>query len=260
MEKIKMWDVIPGMCESEPDLEYYKAPNKKTDSCIVIFPGGGYGFCSPHEGEGYAKFLNDIGIDAFVLQYRVEPHRFPLPLLDARRSIRWVRYNAQKFGINPEKIAVMGSSAGGHLAALVSTYKNELEYENQDEIDKIDYLPNYQILCYPVINFADLGICHVGSVKNMLGFEQLELAANFDPSRIADEKTPEAFIWHTSNDGAVNVSNSLRYGERLREKSVNFEMHIFPDGPHGLGLSKNNPYIAKWSDLLIDWLVDNKLL
>ena len=94
----------------------------------------------------------------------------------------------------------------------------------------------------------------------MLGFEQLELAANFDPSRIADEKTPEAFIWHTSNDGAVNVSNSLRYGERLREKSVNFEMHIFPDGPHGLGLSKNNPYVAKWSDLLIDWLVDNKLL
>jgi len=260
MEKFKMWDVIPGMCESEPDLEYYKAPNKKTDACIIIFPGGGYGFCSPHEGEGYAKFFNEIGIDAFVLQYRVAPHRFPLPLLDARRSIRWVRYNAQKFGINPEKIAVMGSSAGGHLAALVSTYKNELEYENQDEIDKIDYLPNYQILCYPVINFADLGICHVGSVKNMLGFEQLELAANFDPSRIADEKTPEAFIWHTSNDGAVNVSNSLRYGERLREKSVNFEMHIFPDGPHGLGLSKNNPYVAKWSDLLIDWLVDNKLL
>ena len=113
MEKFKMWDNIPGTYTDEPDIEYYKAEDKKGDGAVIIFPGGGYVARAEHEGKGYAQYLNSIGLDAFVVQYRVNPHKFPLPLVDARRSVRWVRHNADKFGINPNKIAVMGSSAGG---------------------------------------------------------------------------------------------------------------------------------------------------
>lgn len=260
MEKFKLWDVIPGDYTEEPDIEYYKAENKKGGGAVVIFPGGGYCARAEHEGKGYAEFLNSIGLDAFVVQYRVRPKYFPLPLADARRSVRWVRHNAKKFGIDKDKIAVMGSSAGGHLAALVSTYRQPIEFENTDEIDREDYIPNYQILCYPVINFSDLSICHVGSVISLLGEEKIYSAAELDPILIADEKTPEAFIWHTSNDGGVNVSNSLKYGEKLRTLNKQFEMHIFPDGPHGLGLAADRPHVAEWSKLLEKWLIDIGLI
>ena len=115
MEIFKMWDKTPEVDGFEPTIEYYKAEDKKTDATIVIFPGGGYVGRAEHEGKGYAEFFNSLGMDAFVVQYRVSPYRFPLPLLDARRGVRWVRANGEKFGINPEKVGVMGSSAGGHL-------------------------------------------------------------------------------------------------------------------------------------------------
>ncbi len=255
-----MWENTPEVSDFEPTIEYYKSENKKTDSTIIIFPGGGYSGRAEHEGKGYAEFLNTLGMDAFVVQYRVTPNFFPLPLLDARRSVRWVRNNAEKFGVDPEKIGVMGSSAGGHLTAMLSTYRGEITFEKEDEIDNIDYIPNFQILCYPVICISDLATTHIGSCVNLLSEANLWMAKNLDPSLIADEKTPKAFIWHTSNDDCVNVKNSLRYGEILRDKEIPFEMHIFPDGPHGLGLAPNNPYIAQWSRLLVNWLKDNNLL
>lgn len=256
METLKMWDTVPGMCEEAPVLEYYKSENRKSDGTVIIFPGGGYAHRAPHEGKGYAEYFNSIGIDAFVLQYRVSPHRFPLELLDARRAVRYVRHNAEKFGINPDKIAVMGSSAGGHLAAMVSTYRDGIEFEDTDEIDKETCIPNYQILCYPVVSTSALDIAHIGSMYNLLG-ENIYIAPTVDPILIADEKTPKAFIWHTSNDNAVNVCNSLRYGEKLRKLNINFEMHIFPEGAHGLGLAPENPHVAQWSGLLKNWLEIN---
>ena len=260
MQTFKMWENTPAVAGEEPILEYYPCENKKTDSAIVICPGGGYAHRADHEGKGYAEFFNSIGMDAFVLQYRVSPYRFPVELADSRRSIRWVRANSEKFGINPDKIGIMGSSAGGHLAAMTSTYRGEIDYENEDEIDKTDYLPNFQVLAYPVITTADLSNVHIGSVINLLGDKQLELAQKVDPTLVADEKTPIAFIWHTSDDGAVNVCNSLRYGEKLREQNIKFEMHIFPEGYHGLGLAPNHPHVAQWSGLLKNWLEFNNLL
>lgn len=254
METIRMWEKTPGMCEEEPVLEYYKTENKQSDGTVIVFPGGGYVGRAPHEGKGYAEYLNSIGIDAFVLEYRVNPHRFPIELADARRAVRWVRYNAAKYGINPEKVAVMGSSAGGHLAAMVSTYREEIEFENDDDIDKVCCIPNFQILAYPVIRMSDFGITHVGSVQNLLGNNNLGFAPKIDPVLIADEKTPKAFIWHTSNDGAVNVCNSLMYGEKLRSLNIPFELHVFPDGPHGLGLAPDNAHVAQWTGLLKNWL------
>ena len=177
MEKLLLWDNIPGTFTEEPALYYYPTEKRKSDGAVVIFPGGAYVGHAQHEGQGYAEYLNSLGIDAFVCPYRCTPHYFPLPLLDARRAVRYVRTNAGKYGIDPTKIAVMGSSAGGHLAALISTYTAPIAFEDMDEIDKADCMPNASILCYPVIHFPDTtGVSHYGSYYNLLGEEKLDLA------------------------------------------------------------------------------------
>ena len=253
MEIFNLWDTVPSLCEETPILEYYPAKDKKTDATVVILPGGGYVMRAQHEGKGYAEFLNSIGMDAFVCQYRVEPHRFPLPLLDARRAVRFVRANAQKFGIDKNKVAIMGSSAGGHLAALTSTYTAPVEFEGLDQIDDQPALPNATILCYPVICSPDSGIAHEWSFYSLLG-DNRDKAPDFSCDRLVNETTPTAFIWHTSDDDVVNVSNSLRYGEALRAKGIKFEMHILPSGHHGLGVAEDLPYITRWTDWLENWL------
>ena len=254
MDTVQLWEQTPGMCEEIPVLDIYIPENRTTDIAVVIMPGGGYRGRAPHEGRGYAEFLNEHGIAAFVCQYRVAPHRFPLPLLDARRAIRYVRYYSEKFGINKEKVYIMGSSAGGHLSALTSTYREPIEFEGMDDIDRENPNPNGQILCYPVIKLLGKGIAHLGSGKNLLDDLQAEMGEELSPDLIADENTPKAFIWHTFNDGAVNVINSLDYAKRLRQMNVPVEMHIYPEGPHGLGLAPAYPHVADWAERLIAWL------
>lgn len=255
METIKLWNNIPGLCEEEPVLEYYPASRKLSDATVVIFPGGGYRVRAVYEGKDYAQFFNTLGMNAFVCEYRVAPHTFPLPLLDARRAVQYVRYNAEKFGIDSNKIGVMGSSAGGHLAATVSTVFESFDnaLTNKDEIDKVDFIPDFQILCYPVIALSGFG--HIGSKNNLLGEENdnqalIELLCT--QNRVS-EKTPKAFIWHTFDDGVVNVKNSLTYASALKDNGVSCEMHIFPNGPHGLGLAQNNS-VGQWTELLKNWL------
>lgn len=246
---MKLWNT-----DVDTPIEYFAPNTPDTGKAVVIFPGGAY-FChADHEGSGYARFLAAHGYHAFVVTYRLSPRRFPEPLLDARRAVRFARAHAAEYGFDPQKIAVMGSSAGGHLAALVSTYSAPLEGEHTDEIDELDFRPNAQILCYPVICAPDSGIAHTGSYVNLLGVVDPECEATIDPSRLADEHTPPAFIWHTHNDGGVNVINSYRYGEALRRADVPAELHVFPDGPHGMGLSLHEPHVGQWRTLLLNWL------
>ncbi len=260
-ESVRLWSgEIPGYIDGAdvPTLHYYAAKKKRGDGCVVIFPGGGYHKRAPHEGEGYAEFLNANGIDAFVVDYRVFPTHFPYPLLDARRAIRYVRANAEKYGVNPEKIAVMGSSAGGHLAALVSTYRGGIEGEGVDSLDEVDCMPNLQILCYPVLDISG----HPGSFVALLGEDEYRNHKNVTPYHLADKDTPSMFLWHTSTDAGVDINNSFRYAERLHELGIQMEMHVYPCGGHGLGLAYSVegrivPYVQNWAKHLISWLEFN---
>ena len=244
-----LWD---NSSEHKTEIHFYKPKNKKSDVAIVIFAGGAYAFRSAHEGVGYAEFLSENGYNAFVVDYRVAPDYFPLPLLDARRAVRFVRANAEKFCVDKNKVLVMGSSAGGHLAALVSTYTQKIDGECADNIDKENFLPNGQILCYPVIA-SDESIAHIDSYKHLLGtnFDKKEL---FSPELLVNQTTPPAYIWHTSEDDCVNVINSYRYAASLREFLIPCEMHIFPYGPHGAGLARQFPHITRWKEWLLEWL------
>ncbi len=249
-QKFRLWE------NSDIEISYYHSLHKSCDAAVVIFPGGGYANHADYEGESYAQLLNTFGMDAFVIKYRTSPNRFPLPLLDARRSVRFVRAKAGEFGLSKDKILVMGSSAGGHLAALTSTYHDSIDGEEIDEIDQEDFLPNGQILCYPVIS-SDEAISHQGSYKNLLGEERYGEKDKFSPELLVSEKTPAAFIWHTAADQAVNVINSYRYAEALAKNKIPHEMHIFPYGAHGMGLGEHLPYISEWTQLLRRWLVLN---
>lgn len=272
MNTFKLWEnETPGLNDGvlPPTVTYCGAENKKGDGAIVIFAGGGYVNRSENEGIPYAEFFNSIGIDAFVVDYRIAPKtRFPYELLDARRAVRLVRFHADKFKIDPNKIAVIGSSAGGHLAALVSTYRGGISGEGADEIDNISPIPNAQILCYPVINATDRLVMHEESIENLLGHDQLKLAPSVSPDLIADENTPQAFIWHTAEDALVDVCNSYRYAERLHKVNVSVEMHIFADCPHGMGLANEKMinyrnlndrreaayHVREWLTLVDKWL------
>lgn len=246
-------------------MTYFAPKEKNSEGAVVIFPGGGYWGRAEHEGKSYAEFLNKNGISAFVVDYRVNPNRFPLQLLDARRAVRYVRYYAEKFGVDKDKIAVMGSSAGGHLVSMLCTYREKIEGEGIDEIDKESFCPDKQILCYPVINLYDEKITHIGSGDALIGdslqqggdiMKRMMLSANLT----ADEKTPEAFIWHTFSDELVDVQNTLQYATRLRQVGACAEVHIYPYGRHGLGLADEQgriePHVAQWGESMIKWIKD----
>ncbi|MBE6728729.1 MAG: alpha/beta hydrolase [Ruminococcaceae bacterium] len=266
MEIFNLWEKIPGLCEFIPVLEYYPAKfysgvSQKCDATVVILPGGGYASRAEHEGKGYADFFNSIGMDAFVCQYRTAPHRYPLPLLDARRAVQFVRFNAEKFGINPEKIGVMGSSAGGHLASSISNIYDD--FDNvlvKDQIDAIDYLPNFEILCYPVIALKDFG--HIGSGKNLLGdnYENEQLVDYLSMQNRVNEKTPKTFIFHTFDDPVVSIKNSLAYAMALKENNIECEMHIYQNGPHGVGLASFSNSLSQWTVQLKNWLIHNEII
>ena len=256
--KSRLWDGDAPLYEEGfdvPHIKYFPAKNKKCKSAVINFAGGGYRTRALYECESYCRWLAERGIDAFDVEYRVKPARFPCSLLDARRAVRYVRANSEKYGIDPQKIAVMGSSAGGHLAALVSTYKAKIEGEGVDALDETDCMPNAQILCYPVLDINS----HPGSFFNNLG-ENYSSHRKITPMYLADRDTPPVFMWHTSSDPAVDVNGSFRYATRLHELGVELEMHVYPVGGHGLGLGYypdmniNEPYVTTWASDLEKWL------
>jgi len=216
---------------------YLPEPAKATGAAIVICPGGGYARLASHEGADYARWLNEMGITAFVLKYRLGSagYRHPAMWQDAARAVRTVRARAGEWQVDPKRVGIMGSSAGGHLASTLVTHFDAGQTNATDVIERESSRPDLGILCYPVISFGEFG--HRSSMKNLLGDapapELVELLSN---ERQVTKDTPPCFLWHTVEDKAVPVENSLQFAAALRRAGVPFALHLFPKGGHGLGL------------------------
>lgn len=263
---IDIWE--KGVYESEeedgfrPTMQTYILDGGKKRGAVLICPGGGYRGVSEREAEPIAMQFNAAGFNAFVLYYSVAPRKHPQPLLDVSRAMCIIRQNVDEWHVNIEKIAVCGFSAGGHLAASLGVHWNKPYIQNHIGIDNGRNQPNALILCYPVISSGQF--CHCGSFENLLGEgAKEELLLEMSLEHQINEKTPPAFIWHTFNDESVPVENSLLFAQGLRNKSIPFELHIYPDGRHGLSLAtvetgEANNYIfshaATWVKLCIEWL------
>lgn len=250
--------------QDRPDLtRFTPAPGTASGTAVVICPGGGYGGLAEHEGKGYAEFLAANGVEGIVLKYRLGSHGYRHPVMwgDAQRAIRLVRANAAGWGIDPARIGIMGSSAGGHLASTAIVHFDAGKPDAEDPVERQSSRPDFGILCYAVISMRD-GVTHAGSKANLLGKSPAEdLVAWLSNDEQVTAKTPPCFVWSTGEDTAVPPENSLRFVTALQREKVPYDFHIFRKGPHGIGLgSKNtapngNPH--PWAADLLFWLRQN---
>lgn len=244
-----------------PQYFAYPAPKEKnTGKAVVIFPGGGYGILAMnHEGHDYAKWLNERGITGVVVKYRVSGkpefgYQFPVPFLDARRAIRTVRARAAEWGVDPNKVGVMGSSAGGHLASLCATrFADTFPEEGKDDIDKQNCRPDFSILIYPVITMGE--VTHGGSRTNLLGkTPSPEAVEKNSTEKQVTKQTGPVFLLTTFDDG-VDCRNSLNFASACKANGVPVSLHMFEKGGHGYGMNvKDKGDLAVWPTLLESWL------
>ncbi|MFN9717309.1 MAG: alpha/beta hydrolase [Planctomycetota bacterium] len=243
-----------------PGVWVYPA-EKPCGTAVIICPGGGYAIhATDHEGVQPAKYLNRMGVTAFVLRYRLAPYRHPVPLQDAQRAIRWVRSHADEFHLDPARVGIMGFSAGGHLTSTALTHFEDEPAAPMEGIDGLSSRPSFGILGYPVISFvADYS--HKGSANNLLGpnapKEQLENLSN--DTRVS-EKTPPVFLFHTSEDAGVPPQNSIAFYLACRKHNVPAELHVYSQGPHGVGLAPGHPALSEWMNATSVWLRQSALL
>ena len=249
----------PGAAGKEPGdiptlTPYLPAKEKATGAAIIVCPGGGYQHLADHEGRPVAEWLNSIGITAFVLKYRLGPrYHHPAPLQDAARAIRTVRARAAEWNVDPERIGILGFSAGGHLAATAGTHFDSGKRDAPDLIERVSSRPNLMVLIYPVITMRQQ--THGGSKNNLLGPDPSpDLVALLSNEEQVTKETPPAFLVHTMTDTAVPVENSLMFVMALRKAGVPFEFHLYERGPHGFGLGVKDPILATWPARCADWL------
>jgi acetyl esterase/lipase len=257
-----LWpDGAPGAVGTEavdkPKITLYLAPkDQATGAAVVVCPGGGYRVvAADHEGKQIAEWLNSLGVSAFVLQYRLgERYRHPAPLQDAQRAIRLVRSRANEWGVDPKRVGILGFSAGGHLASTAATHFDDGQADAVDPVERQGSRPDFAVLCYAVISLLDPP-AHAGSRRHLLGDpadpKLVELLSN---ERQVTPRTPPTFLWHTADDSAVPVANSLLFFEALTKAGVPGELHVFPHGRHGLGLAPGDPALTQWPRLCAVWM------
>ena len=251
-----------GCC---PELDLY--PIERHDNielkkrlAIIICPGGGYEYCSCREAEPVALRYAAYGVAAFVLRYSCMNKRFPTALLEAAQAMAYVRKNADELGVDPDKIMISGFSAGGHLAASLAVHWSKSFITEALGGDKELYKPNGAVLCYPVITSGEKR--HDGSIVNIAG-EDPELLETVSLEKQVTKDTPPTFLWHTADDGAVPVENTLMFASALAAEKIPFACHIFKEGVHGLSLCDDttagyeghiNPDCAQWFDMSVKWI------
>lgn len=255
---------VPGSLGSEPKdvptLTPYlpETPTTSPLPAMVICPGGGYGGLADHEGRDYALFLNRHGVACFVLKYRLGSggYRHPIMLNDAARAVRTVRARAAEWKIDPDRIGIMGSSAGGHLASTLLTHFDAGKPDDPDPIERQSSRPSLGVLCYPVISMQS-GLTHDGSRNNLLGASpEQSLVDNLSNEKQVTAQTPPCFLWHTGEDTAVKVENSLAFAAALQAHKVPYDLHVYQKGRHGIGLTDKAPFtnVHPWANDLLFWL------
>lgn len=258
---IPLWpDGAPGAKGSAPEdipsvQLYQPRADKASGAAIVVCPGGGYGRLAPHEGHDVAVWLNSIGVTAVVLKYRLGPkYQHPVMMQDALRAIRYTRSKADDWKIDPNRVGIMGFSAGGHLASTAATHFDTGNLNARDPIERLSSRPDVAILCYPVITMTD-PFAHKGSRLNLLGENPSQLLIDLmSNEKQVTEWTPPTFLFHTADDSGVPVENSMMFAAALRQKKVPHELHVYEHGRHGVGLAQNEPALSTWPKLLENWL------
>lgn len=234
--------------------------SKPNQTAVVIFPGGGYMHLAiDKEGTKVAEWFNSLGIVAFVLKYRlpsdiIMKDKTIGPLQDAQEAIRYVRQNASKWNIDPNKVGVIGFSAGGHLASTLSTHYDAKVYETASALSA---RPDFSLLIYPVISMQN-DITHKGSQTNLLGQNPSpELIDSFSNEKRVTAETPPTFLIHATDDGVVLPENSINYYLALKKNKVTAELHLYENGGHGFGLGVGDTN-KNWTRQCEDWLKSNK--
>jgi len=263
-ETILLWpDGAPGaLGKEEKDIPtltvYLPEEGKETGAAMVICPGGGYGGLAGHEGKDYAEWVNEYGVAGFVLKYRLGPggYRHPSMLQDAARAVRTVRAKSAQWKLDRKRVGIMGSSAGGHLASTLLTHFDSGKADASDPVEQESSRPSLGILCYAVITMGDF--THKGSRFNLLGQEpSSELITLLSNELQVTKETPPCFVWHTWEDNAVPIENSLQFAASLQKAHVPFDLHIYQKGGHGIGLGTREKDPAKrhpWAADCIYWL------
>jgi acetyl esterase/lipase len=239
-----------------PTLTVYPAPaDLATGTAVVICPGGGYGWLSTvNEGSKVAAWLNSIGVTAFELHYRLSEYGQPAPLRDVLRALRFARSRAAGFGVRPDRIGVMGFSAGGHLASCAATLFDDPDGRTGAPLDAVSARPDFAVLLYPVISLRD-PFAHAGSRQNLLGASPSpELIAHYSTDGHVTAATPPTFLVHAEDDGAVPVENTLMFYRALRAAHVPAEVHIYAKGGHGFGMRGTAGLASTWTERCADWL------
>lgn len=262
--QVLLWpDGAPGALgtaeQDQPLVEVYLAPPERTGgAAMVVCPGGGYHMLAAREGVDYARWLNELGISAFVLKYRLGSHgyRHPAMLNDAARAVRLVRSRAAEWQIDPHRVGIIGSSAGGHLASTLATHFDAGDANSTDTIEQQSSRPDAAVLCYPVISMGER--THAGSKKNLLGDNPSEaLVAELSNELQVTSATPPCFLFPTADDPVVDVRNSLLFSTALADHGVTFSLHVYPHGRHGLGLGAKAGEVAgrhPWVGACEGWL------
>jgi acetyl esterase/lipase len=276
-KEIPLWgDKIPGPTSKDakniPTLTIHLA-DKPNGTAVVVCPGGGYsGRATDHEGKQIANWLNERGVNAFVLKYRtatesqITPPLEPGPMFDVQQAIRTVRARSKDWGVDPQRVGVWGFSAGGHLASTAATHFDYGGKGAKEEIDRYSCRPDFAILAYPVISM-DPAVTHGGSRRNLLGNSPDEKRVEFySNDKQVTKNTPPTFLFHTKEDTAVKIKNSELFYEACKKQGVPAELFVVEKGRHGVGLgndarsAKESPEVAKWPEKLEEWLKSQKLL
>lgn len=246
---------------SIPGYIFFSAGTDFLKPCVVICPGGGYRIlASEHEGTDVAKYFNSIGMHALVLKYRIpsdehQPDKKIAPLQDAQRAVQLVREHAKEWKVDPNKVGIMGFSAGGHLASSLAVHYDDIKIK---ENSKLSVRPDFQILGYPVISFSKFS--HVGSRKNLLGKDSTESMMNYFSNEMhVNSNTPIAFLVHAKDDKVVPIENSHLYVDALKSNGVEAELFVYETGGHGFGMI-NKTSSESWIQALKSWLQKNNII